>query len=448
MRQAAGRCGSVWTQIAAAYVADCLCMCPLSRRGDGGRSRGPWQCCRPQQRRLTARAAAAAAWLQVEGTPERPRLAVFRSNNHIYAQVRRGSSSCSGSCGQGGLSTCRACTCRHATWHGPNKRHNTWRCPLPAAAQVIDDEAGNTLAASSTLNPEIRQALAGEDAASSNVEAARMVGAKIAELCKQKNIEKVGGRGEGKGGSWVLPAGAGGGRVLPAGACPALVLRQVWAASNGRRRLAAPALQQPWACHVAWTAARSHMAGWPSACLGAAPLRRSAHAVHKANPSPRPPLHRRCALTAAASATTAACRRWLTRRARPASSSESPARPAARSSSPPSLFPCSACAIFRSLPGHSRRTRPTCPGEMTHICTTLCSTSFGWLRDPSRGGCGGSGWAGQLGGAPLRASYAWRCWRAVRCCGRDCAGSMCSRSARYGSVRPTHRIGAARCSIN
>ena len=27
--------------------------------------------------------------LQVEGTPERPRLAVFRSNNHIYAQVRR-----------------------------------------------------------------------------------------------------------------------------------------------------------------------------------------------------------------------------------------------------------------------------------------------------------------------------------------------------------------------
>lgn len=26
--------------------------------------------------------------MQVEGTPERPRLAVFRSNNHIYAQVR------------------------------------------------------------------------------------------------------------------------------------------------------------------------------------------------------------------------------------------------------------------------------------------------------------------------------------------------------------------------
>lgn len=32
---------------------------------------------------------ATARCLQVEGTPERPRLAVFRSNNHIYAQVRQ-----------------------------------------------------------------------------------------------------------------------------------------------------------------------------------------------------------------------------------------------------------------------------------------------------------------------------------------------------------------------
>ncbi|EFN58341.1 hypothetical protein CHLNCDRAFT_142390 [Chlorella variabilis] len=76
---------------------------------------------------------------KVEGTTERPRLAVFRSNNHIYAQV-------------------------------------------------IDDSAGNTLAATSTLNPEIRQQLNG---AGANVEAAKLVGAKIAELCKQKNIEKV-----------------------------------------------------------------------------------------------------------------------------------------------------------------------------------------------------------------------------------------------------------------
>ncbi|KAL4427940.1 hypothetical protein ABPG75_002029 [Micractinium tetrahymenae] len=76
---------------------------------------------------------------KVEGTTERPRLAVFRSTNHIYAQV-------------------------------------------------IDDATGHTLASTSTLNPEIRAALNG---AGSNVEAAKMVGAKIAELCKQKNIEKV-----------------------------------------------------------------------------------------------------------------------------------------------------------------------------------------------------------------------------------------------------------------
>lgn len=33
---------------------------------------------------------ASLSFAQVEGTPERPRLAVFRSNNHIYAQVGAG----------------------------------------------------------------------------------------------------------------------------------------------------------------------------------------------------------------------------------------------------------------------------------------------------------------------------------------------------------------------
>ena len=93
----------------------------------------------------------------MEGTTERPRLAVFRSNNHIYAQV-------------------------------------------------IDDSAGHTLAATSTLNPEIRQQIGG---AGTNVEAAKLVGAKIAELCKQKNIEKVG--------AWV--GGAEGGGRLQHGPC-------------------------------------------------------------------------------------------------------------------------------------------------------------------------------------------------------------------------------------
>lgn len=76
----------------------------------------------------------------VSGTQERPRLAVFRSNNHIYAQV-------------------------------------------------VDDEAGNTLAAASTLTPEIRAKLG--EAGSNNEEAAKLVGSKIAELCKEKNIELV-----------------------------------------------------------------------------------------------------------------------------------------------------------------------------------------------------------------------------------------------------------------
>lgn len=77
---------------------------------------------------------------QVEGTPERPRLAVFRSSNHIYAQV-------------------------------------------------IDDSEGNTLAAVSTLTPEIRKQLSANNG--SNTDAAKLVGAKIAELCKQANIELV-----------------------------------------------------------------------------------------------------------------------------------------------------------------------------------------------------------------------------------------------------------------
>lgn len=78
--------------------------------------------------------------MQVEGTTERPRLAVFRSNKHIYAQV-------------------------------------------------IDDTEGSTLVAASTLSPEIRGQLNGDS--SNNVEAAKLVGQKIAELCKQKNIELV-----------------------------------------------------------------------------------------------------------------------------------------------------------------------------------------------------------------------------------------------------------------
>lgn len=74
----------------------------------------------------------------ISGTTERPRLSVFRSARHIYAQV-------------------------------------------------IDDTTGVTLAAASTLTKDIASTI--EDANKSD--AAKKVGARIAELCKAKNISKV-----------------------------------------------------------------------------------------------------------------------------------------------------------------------------------------------------------------------------------------------------------------
>ena len=75
---------------------------------------------------------------KVEGTPERPRLSVFRSSKHIYAQV-------------------------------------------------IDDVSGKTLAHASTLSKDLKGSL-DED---NKVEAAKKVGALIAKICKSKKIEKV-----------------------------------------------------------------------------------------------------------------------------------------------------------------------------------------------------------------------------------------------------------------
>ncbi|AUX37196.1 MULTISPECIES: 50S ribosomal protein L18 [Sorangium] len=75
---------------------------------------------------------------KVEGTPERPRLSVFRSSKHIYAQV-------------------------------------------------IDDVSGKTLAHASTLSKDLKGSL-DED---NKVEAAKKVGALIAKICKEKQIDKV-----------------------------------------------------------------------------------------------------------------------------------------------------------------------------------------------------------------------------------------------------------------
>ena len=75
---------------------------------------------------------------KVHGTSERPRLNVFRSLKHIYAQV-------------------------------------------------IDDNAGHTICAASTLSPDLREKTEGL----TKKDQAKLVGLKIAELCKEKNITRV-----------------------------------------------------------------------------------------------------------------------------------------------------------------------------------------------------------------------------------------------------------------
>ena len=74
----------------------------------------------------------------IVGTPERPRLTVFRSSKHIYAQL-------------------------------------------------IDDLAGRTLAAASSLNEEVHKALP----YGGNVKAAQAVGRRLAEVAKEKGVAKA-----------------------------------------------------------------------------------------------------------------------------------------------------------------------------------------------------------------------------------------------------------------
>ena len=75
---------------------------------------------------------------KVGGTTERPRLSVFRSTKHIYAQV-------------------------------------------------IDDVTGKTLAHASTLSKDLQGTLDDDK----KMDAAKKVGALIAKVCKSKGIDKV-----------------------------------------------------------------------------------------------------------------------------------------------------------------------------------------------------------------------------------------------------------------
>lgn len=75
---------------------------------------------------------------RISGTPERPRLSVFRSNAHIYAQI-------------------------------------------------IDDEAGHTLAAASTLDRDLAASLDGQ----TKTEQAKAVGKLVAERAQAAGVKKA-----------------------------------------------------------------------------------------------------------------------------------------------------------------------------------------------------------------------------------------------------------------
>jgi large subunit ribosomal protein L18 len=78
---------------------------------------------------------------RIGGTPERPRLAIFRSVSHIYAQV-------------------------------------------------IDDQAGTTLVSASTTEPALKAKLT-EGAKGGNLAGAKAIGAAVAERLKAKGITRV-----------------------------------------------------------------------------------------------------------------------------------------------------------------------------------------------------------------------------------------------------------------
>jgi len=66
-------------------------------------------------------------------------------------------------------------------------RLNVFRGLSHIYAQVIDDEAGNTLASASTLDHELRAKMEGKN----KIEQAKLVGQAIAERAKAKGIGKV-----------------------------------------------------------------------------------------------------------------------------------------------------------------------------------------------------------------------------------------------------------------
>ncbi|MCD5402072.1 50S ribosomal protein L18 [candidate division NPL-UPA2 bacterium] len=66
-------------------------------------------------------------------------------------------------------------------------RLNVFRSPRNIYAQLVDDEAGRTTLAISSLSPELREIVR----YGGNVEAAKLVGKALAEKCQEKGIKQV-----------------------------------------------------------------------------------------------------------------------------------------------------------------------------------------------------------------------------------------------------------------
>jgi len=70
----------------------------------------------------------------------------------------------------------------------PNRpRLNVFRSMAEIYAQVIDDEAGETLVSASTIDQELRKLMTDKK----KIEQARLVGLKVAERAKEKGVTQV-----------------------------------------------------------------------------------------------------------------------------------------------------------------------------------------------------------------------------------------------------------------
>ncbi len=119
---------------------------------------------------------------KVSGTAQKPRLAVFRSNKHIYAQIIDDTVG-----GEDAMirkpSRAEARVKRHLRIR--NKINGTAQKPRLAVfrsnkhiyAQIIDDTIGNTIVSASTMEAVVKDRLS----KTSDIEAAKVVGTEVAK---------------------------------------------------------------------------------------------------------------------------------------------------------------------------------------------------------------------------------------------------------------------------